>query len=82
MRIRARPTQPGLRALAARDWLEGCAAGAANAPDVTDQLHGMAVGIRDLERIARLEAHLGAKLQRLLTLLRQMPKAQTIGSNG
>jgi hypothetical protein len=58
-----------------RDWLRGAIKDAANAPDVTDQVHGMAVGIRDLERIARIEAHLGAKLQRLLTLLRQQRKA-------
>jgi hypothetical protein len=72
-------SQPDLRAMATRDWLKGCVAGAANAPDVTEQLHGMAVGIRDLELIARLEAHLGAKLRRLLTLLRQQWKATPAG---
>jgi len=65
---------------ATRDWLKHCIADAANAMDVTEQVHGMAVDIRDLERIARLEAHLDAKLQRLLTLLRQMPKARSAPS--
>jgi hypothetical protein len=36
----------------------------------------MAINIRDLERIVRLEAHLHAKLQRLLTLLRESKKAR------
>ena len=62
---------------ATRDWLKGCIADAANAALVVDQVYGMAIDIRDLERIARLEAHLDAKLQRLLTLLRQMPKARS-----
>lgn len=61
---------------ATRDWLNGCIADAANAADVTEQVHGMAVDIRDLERIARLEAHLDTKLQRLLTLLRESKKAR------
>jgi len=65
---------------ATRDWLQRCIADAAHAADVTEQVHGMAVDIRDLERIARLEAHLDAKLQRLLTLLRQMPKARSAPS--
>lgn len=58
------------------DWLKGCIEDAANAPLVIEQAHGMAIDIRDLERIARIEAHLDAKLQRLLTLLRQGRKAQ------
>jgi type II secretory pathway component HofQ len=61
---------------ATRNWLESCIADAANAADVTEQAHGMAIDIRDLERIARIEAHLDAKLQRLLTLLRQSRKAR------
>jgi hypothetical protein len=40
----------------------------------------VAVGIRDVERIARIEAHLDAKLRRLLALLRQMPKARSATS--
>ena len=59
-----------------RDWLKGCIDDAANAPHVIEQAHGMAIDIRDLERIAKIEAHLDAKLQRLLTLLRQARKAQ------
>jgi hypothetical protein len=58
------------------DWLKAAIKDAANVSDVTDQVHGMAVGIRDLERIARIEAHLDSKLQRLLTLLRDSKKAR------
>jgi hypothetical protein len=76
--LRARPSQLDLRALATRNWLKGCIADAANAADVTDQAHGMAINIRDLERIARIEAHLDAKLQRLLTLLRESKKARPV----
>ena len=49
---------------------------AENAPLVNEQVHGMAIDIHDLERIARLEAHLDAKLQRLLGLLRRTRKPQ------
>lgn len=54
-----------------RIWLEHCIEDAEKAPEVTDQVHGMAIDIRDLERIARIEAHLDAKMQRLLGLLQQ-----------
>ena len=48
----------------------------ANAPLVVEHVHGRAIDLRGLERIARIEAHLDAKLQRLLTLLQQTRKAQ------
>lgn len=63
-----------------RDWLKVCIKDAGNIADVTDQAHGMAINIRHLERIARIEAHLDAKLQRLLTLLRQASKARSATS--
>ncbi len=57
-----------------RDGLEHRIEDARNAPDVTAQVHGMAIDIRDLERIAKIEAHLDAKMQRLLGLLQQCRK--------
>jgi hypothetical protein len=49
---------------------------AANAPLVVEHAHGRAIDLRGLERIARIEAHLDAKMQRLLVLLLQSRKAQ------
>jgi hypothetical protein len=50
-------------------------------PLVVEQAHGIAIDIRSLELIAKLEAHLDAKLQRLLTLLqKQSRKAQPVRS--
>lgn len=54
-----------------REGAMACMGDFTNAPLVVDQVHGMAIDIRDLERIARIEAHLDAKMQRLLGLLRQ-----------
>ena len=47
-----------------------------NAPLVVEQAHGSAIDLRDLERIARIEAYLDAKMQRLPTLLQQTRRAQ------
>jgi hypothetical protein len=48
----------------------------ANAPLVVEQAHGRAIDLHDLERIARIEAHLDTKMQRLLTLLQLSRKTQ------
>lgn len=61
---------------ATRDWLKRCIDDAANAPLVVEQAYGMVIDIRALEWIARIEAHLDAKMQRLLTFLRQARKVQ------
>ena len=37
---------------------------------MAEQAHGMAIDVIGLERIAKLEAHLDAKIQRLLRLLK------------
>jgi hypothetical protein len=61
-----------------RDWLRQRIEDTANAPLVTEQVHGTAIDIRDLERIAKIEAHLDAKMQKLLGLLNaRKPLKQT-----
>lgn len=62
----------GLRAFleSFRETLQEVAANAAAAPLMAEQAHGMAIDVIGLERIAKLEAHLDAKIQRLLRLLK------------
>lgn len=57
-----------------RRWYETRLTDSASAPMVKDQAQGMAIDMRDLEAIAKVEAHLDRKLQGLLAELRRLPK--------
>ncbi|MEO1018422.1 MAG: hypothetical protein AAFY56_12125, partial [Pseudomonadota bacterium] len=56
-----------------RDLLNSINQDTRSAPLVIDQANGMAIDIRDLDRIAKVEAHLDRKLERLLQALKNLP---------
>ena len=64
--------------LETRSWLEGRLEDHDHAPLVTEQAHGMAIDLRGLERIARIEAHLDQKMQRLLAMLKEAGRRKAV----
>ena len=65
-----------------RAWLENRLEDHDHAPLVTEQAHGMAIDIKDLERNARIEAHLDQKMQRLLAMLKEVGRRKAVIRDG